>query len=135
MPFETIQQMIDICQVLDALQGISMPRNYVNANVMRGKATMIISPNRIQHARIVLCKSLTLISFCHANILLLLDTSIVLFLFDDDFRYTSVYTIKNKSDVVDVLKKFYGDAAIIRSKHPLYCFHRDNTGKKFQLMC
>ena len=52
-------------------------------------------------------------------------------LIDDCTRYTCVYTIKNKSDVFDVLKKFYADTAIIRSKHPLCCFRRDNAGENF----
>ncbi len=50
-------------------------------------------------------------------------------LVDDHSRYTWVYTVKNKSDVFDVLKKFYADTAIIRSKHPLCCLHRDNAGE------
>jgi hypothetical protein len=39
--------------------------------------------------------------------------------------------LKKKSDVFDVLKKFYADTAIIRSKHPLCCFRRDNAGENF----
>jgi hypothetical protein len=54
-------------------------------------------------------------------------------LVDDHSRYTWVYTVKNKSDVFDVPKKFYADTAIIRSKHPLCCFRRDNAGENFQL--
>jgi hypothetical protein len=42
-----------------------------------------------------------------------------------------VYTIKGKSDVFDVLKKFYADTAVIRCKHPLCCFRRDNAGENF----
>jgi hypothetical protein len=52
-------------------------------------------------------------------------------LVDDHTRYTWVYTVKHKSDVFDVLKKFYADTAIIRSKHPLCCFRRDNAGENF----
>jgi hypothetical protein len=37
---------------------------------------------------------------------------------DDHSHYTWVYTVKNKSEVVDVFKKFYADTAIIRSKYP-----------------
>ena len=41
MPLDTIQQMINTCQGLDDLQGITMPHNYVSANVRRGGATNI----------------------------------------------------------------------------------------------
>ena len=37
--------------------------------------------------------------------------------------------MKNKSEVIDVFKKFYADTAIIRSKHPLCCIRRDNAGE------
>jgi hypothetical protein len=33
--------------------------------------------------------------------------------------------------MIDILKKFYADTAIIRSKHPLCCFRRDNAGENF----
>ncbi len=41
MPLDTIQQIINTCQGLNDLQGITMQRNYVSANVRRGKATNI----------------------------------------------------------------------------------------------
>ena len=43
-PLATIQQMINTCQGLDALQGIAMPRNYISANVRMGKATNLDQP-------------------------------------------------------------------------------------------
>ncbi len=42
-----------------------------------------------------------------------------------------MYTVKNKSGVFDVLKTFYTDTAIIRSKHPLCCFRHGNAGETF----
>ena len=48
---------------------------------------------------------------------------------DDHSRYTWVYTVKNKSEVLDIFKKFYADTAIIRSKYPLCCIRRDNAGE------
>ena len=44
LPFDTIQQMVNSCQGLDDLQGISMPRNYVSASVRQGKAIKIDQP-------------------------------------------------------------------------------------------
>ena len=54
-------------------------------------------------------------------------------LIEDCTQYTWVYTIKRKSEVFDVLKKFYADTAIVRSKNPLCCSHRDdnNAGENF----
>ena len=37
--------------------------------------------------------------------------------------------MKNKSEVLDVFKRFYADTAIIRSKQPLCCIRRDNAGE------
>jgi hypothetical protein len=48
MPFDTIQQMINSCQGLDDLQGISMPRNYISASVKQGKATNMDQPKSIE---------------------------------------------------------------------------------------
>ncbi len=45
MPLDMIQQMINICQGLNDLQGIAMPHNYVSANVTRGKAINQDQPN------------------------------------------------------------------------------------------
>ncbi len=39
------------------------------------------------------------------------------------------FTVKNKSEVIDVFKKFYADTAIIHSKHPLCCILRVNAGE------
>ena len=52
---------------------------------------------------------------------------------DDHSRYTWVYTVKNKSEVIDVFKKFYADTAILRSKHPLCCIRRDNAGENMSI--
>ncbi len=48
---------------------------------------------------------------------------------EDHSRYTWVYKVKSKSEVVDVFKRLYADTAIIRSKHPLCCIRRDNAGE------
>jgi hypothetical protein len=48
---------------------------------------------------------------------------------DDLSHYTWVYTVKNKSVIVDVVQKFYADTAIIRSEYPLRFIQRDNAGE------
>ena len=48
MPLQTIRMMIDSCQGLDDLRGVPMPRNYVSANVRRGKATSMDQPKTNQ---------------------------------------------------------------------------------------
>ena len=131
MPLATIQQMIDSCQGLEDLQGISMPRNYVSANARRGKAVSMDQPKsnptradqplQVVHFDIFgPCKNPSFAGHSYCVVLI-----------DDHTRYTWVYTVKNKSDVLDVLKRFYADTSIIRSKHPLCCFHRDNAGENF----
>ena len=131
MPFETIQEMIKSCQGLDDLQGISMPRNYISASVRRGKAINIDQPksNPTRADRPLQLVHFDIFGPCkhpsfagHSNCVVLVD---------DHTRYTWVYTVKNKSDMIDILKKFYADIAIICSKHPLCCFRRDNAGEKF----
>ena len=131
MPFDTIQQMVNSCQGLDDLQGISMPRNYVSASVRQGKATMMDQPksNSTRADRPLQVVHFDLFGPCkHPSFA---GHKYCVVLVDDHSRYTWVYTVKNKSDVFDVLKKFYADTAIIRSKHPLCCFHRDNAGENF----
>jgi len=49
MPLETIRMMIDSCQGLDDLRGVPMPRNYVSANVRRGKSTSMDLPKSNPH--------------------------------------------------------------------------------------
>ena len=34
-------------------------------------------------------------------------------------------------DVSDVHKWFYADTSVIRSKHPICCFHHDTSGENF----
>ncbi len=46
--FDTIQQMINSCQGLDDLQGISMPRNYISASVKQGKVPNMDQPKSIE---------------------------------------------------------------------------------------
>ena len=129
MPLDTIQQMINTCQGLDDLQGIAMPRNYVSANVRRGKAinqdqpksnsTRADSPMQIIHFDLFgPCKNPSFAGHCYCCVFV-----------DDHSRYTWVYTVKTKSEVIDVFKRFYADTAIIRSKHPLCCIRRDNAGE------
>ena len=77
----------------------------------------------------VLCKLFISICLDPANNLLLQDILIVGVFVDDHLRYTWVYTVKNKSEVLDIFKKFYADTAIIRSKYPLCCIRRDNAGE------
>jgi hypothetical protein len=113
MALETIRDMIDSCQGLEDLCSLSMQRNYVSANVRKGKATKMdqpqLNPKRADRPLQVVhfdlfgqCKhpSFARHSYC------------VVFI-DDCTRYTWVYTIKNKLDVFYVLKKFYADTAII----------------------
>ena len=131
MPFDTIQQMVNSCQGLDDLQGISMPRNYVSASVRQGKAIKIDQPksNPTRADRPLQIVHFDLFGPCkHSSFA---GHKYCVVLVDDHSRYTWVYTVKNKSDVFDVLKKFYADTAIIRSKHPLCCFRRDNAGENF----
>ena len=131
MPLDTIRMMIDNCQGLDDLRGVPMPRNYVSANVRRGKAVSMdqpkSNPQRADQPLQVVhfdlfgpCKQPSFAGHSYCVVLI-----------DDCTRYTWVYTVKKKSEVFDVLKKFYADTAIIRSKHPLCCFHRDNAGENF----
>ena len=131
MPFDTIQQMVNSCQGLEDLQGISMPRNYISASVRQGKATNMDQPKSIQARadRPLQVVHFDLFGPCKHSSFAGHNYCIVLV--DDHTRYTWVYTVKNKSDVFDVLKKFYADTAIIRSKHPLCCFRRDNAGENF----
>ena len=44
MPLKTIWMMIDSCQGLNGLRCVPMPRNYVSANVRRGKAVSMDQP-------------------------------------------------------------------------------------------
>ena len=37
--------------------------------------------------------------------------------------------MKQKSKFFDILKRFYADIAVIRSKHRFCCLQRDNTGE------
>ncbi len=131
MPFDTIQLVINSCQGLDDLQGISMPCNYISASVKQGKATNMDQPKSIE---IRADRPMQIVHFdlfgpCKHSSFARHNYCVVLV--DDHTRYTWVYMVKNKSDVFDVLKKFYADTAIIRSKHPLCCFRRDNAGENF----
>ena len=95
MPFETIQQMIDTCQGLDDLQGISMPRNYVSANVRRGKATMMDQPKSkaTRADRPLQVIHFDLFGPCiHPSFA---GHKYCVVLVDDHSRYTWVYTVKN----------------------------------------
>ena len=38
-----------------------------------------------------------------------------------------LYTMKQKSEFFDILKKFYADTAIIRNQHCFCCLRRDNA--------
>jgi hypothetical protein len=129
MPLATIQQMINTCQGLEDLQGIAMPRNYISANVRMGKATKLdqpsANPSRAQSPMQIVhfdlfgpCKQSSFAGHSYCCVFV-----------DDHSHYTWVYTVKNKSEVVDVFKKFYADTAIIRSKYPLCCIRRDNAGE------
>ena len=124
MPLDTIQCMIDSGQSLEDLRGISFPHNYVRANVRRGKATKVDQPKsnpKPADQPLQVIYSNLFGPYRHSSFA---GHSHCFVLIDDCTRYTQawVYTIKNKSDVFDVLKKFYADTAIIRSKHPLCCF-------------
>jgi hypothetical protein len=127
MPLDTIQKMINTCQGLNDLQGIAMPRNYVSANVKRGEAinqdqqrsnsSRADSPMHIIHFDLFgQCKNPSFAGHCYGCVLI-----------DDHSRYTWVYMVKSKSEVVEVFKRFYADTAIICSKHPLCCIQRDNA--------
>jgi hypothetical protein len=129
MPLATIQQMINSCQGLDDLQGIAMPRNYISANVRMGKATNLdqpsSNPTRAERPMQIVhfdlfgpCKQSSFAGHSYCGVFV-----------DDHSRYTWVYTVKNKSEVLDIFKKFYADTAIIRSKNPLCCIRRDNAGE------
>jgi hypothetical protein len=123
--------MVNSCQGLDDLQGISMPHNYVSASVRQGKAIEIDQPksNPMRADRPLQIVHFDLFGPCkHASFA---GHKYCVVLVDDHSRYTWVYTVKNKSDVFNVLKKIYADTAIIWSKHPLCCFRRDNAGVKF----
>jgi hypothetical protein len=121
MPLETIRRMIDSCQGLEDLRGLSMLRNYVSVNVRKEKATKMDQPqsNTKRADRPLQVVHFDLFGPCkhpsfagHTYCVLIEDCTL----------YTWVYTIKNKSDVFDVLKKFNADTATIRCKHPLCCF-------------
>ena len=129
MPFDVLQHMIHSCQGLDDLQGVSMPRNYISANVRMGKATNLDQPksipDRAEHPLQVVhfdlfgpCKQPSFAGHNYCCVFV-----------DDCTRYTWVYTVKNKSDVFNVFQQFFADTAIIRSKHPLCCIRRDNAGE------
>ena len=105
-----------------------MPRNYVSANVRRGKATNIDQPksNSTRAERPMQIVHFDLFGPCKPSFA---GHCYCCVFVDDHSRYTWVYTVKNKSEVIDVFKKFYADTAIIRSKHPLCCIRRDNAGE------
>ena len=121
--------MINTCQGLEDLQGIAMPRNYISANVRMGKATKLdqpsANPSRAQSPMQIVhfdlfgpCKQSSFAGHSYCCVFV-----------DDHSHYTWVYTVKNKSEAVDVFKKFYADTAIIRSKYPLCYIRRDNAGE------
>ena len=131
MPLDTIRMMIDSCQGLDDLRGVPMPRNYVSANVRKGKATSMDQPKTNPTRADQPLQKVHLDIFGPCKQPSFAGHSYCVVLIDDCTRYTWVYTIKKKSELFDVLKKFFADTAIIRSKHPLCCFHRDNAGENF----
>jgi hypothetical protein len=47
----------------------------------------------------------------------------------DKTRFSWVYTIKHKSELFKIIKRFYADTAIIRQQYPLCCIRRDNSGE------
>ena len=129
MPLETLKNMIGSCQGLDDLQGVAMPRNYVSANVRMGKATNLDQPQQnpvratkpmeIIHCDLFgPCKQPSFAGHTYCCVFV-----------DDYSRYTWVYTIKQKSEFFDILKKFYADTAVIRNKHRFCCLRRDNAGE------
>ena len=129
MPLATIQMMFDSFQGVDDLWGVPIPRNYVSANVRRGKATSMDQPKPNTPRAL---KLVHFDLFGHANNPRMLDLVTVSFSLTTVLtttKYTWVYTIKKKSEVFDVLKKFYADTAIICSKNQLCCFHRDTAGE------
>jgi hypothetical protein len=52
-------------------------------------------------------------------------------LIDDCTRYSCVYTVNNKSNILKRFTTSYADTAIIRSKHQLCCFWQDNAWENF----
>ncbi len=85
----------------------------------QGKAVHIDQPKSNPTRADLPGKAFTFISLGHVSILPLLDAgahSYCIVLVGDHNLYTLVYTVKNKSDEFDVLKKFDADTAIIRSK-------------------
>jgi hypothetical protein len=123
MPLSSIQQMINmmmmICQGLDDVQGVAMPRNYMSANVKSGKATNLDEPlqnltrsqKSLQVVHFDLFGSFKQASFAgHSYCCVFVDDH------SRYTRYTRVYTVKNKSEVIENYKRFYADTDIIRSK-------------------
>ena len=129
MPLETLKNMIGSCQGLEDLQGVAMPRNYVSANVRMGKATNTDQPQQnpirakkpmeVVHCDLFgPCKQPSFAGHTYCCVFV-----------DDCTRYTWVYTMKQKTEFFDILKKFYADTAIIRNQHRFCCLRRDNAGE------
>ena len=106
-----------------------MPRNYVSANVRMGKATNLDQPQQnpvratkpmeIIHCNLFgPCKQPSFVGHIYCCVFV-----------DDFFRYTWVYTMKQKSEFFDILKRFYADTAVILNKHCFCCLQRDNAGE------
>ncbi len=98
MPLDTIQQKIDSCQGLEDLQGITMPRNYVSANLKRGNAVNLDQPKpiltRAEHPMQIIhfdlfgpCKQPSFAGHSYCCVFV-----------DDHSGYKWVYTVKNNCE-------------------------------------
>jgi hypothetical protein len=125
----TLRAMAKTCDGLEALTMAPIPRNYVSSESRVGKLVNLDIPKPVtiraaQPMEVIhmdLKGPFTIPSFSgHKYILIFVD---------DHSHFSWLFFIQSKSEVLDHVKRFFADTALIRKKFPWCCLRCDNAGE------
>ena len=129
MPLGTLRYMINSAKGLDELANTSIPPNFISEDVKQGKSTNLDRPKSVSKRAESPFERVHLDIFGPMKVSSFNQHNWCAVIVDDKTRYSWVYTMRNKSDLFNVVKRFYADTAIERNKYPLCCIRRDNAGE------
>jgi len=125
----SLRSMIDTCLGLEDLKKAAIPHGYVSQEMRMGKATGVDVPKAIEK------RAVKPVEKIHMDIKGPCKTPsfnghkyVVVFV-DDCTHFSWATFITSKSELFQVIKRFYTDTAVIRSSHAWRCLRCDNAEK------
>ena len=100
----------------------STPRTYVSSESRVGKLVNLDIPKPVTIRAIQPMEVIHMVLKGPFTIPSFFGHKYILIFVDDHSHFSWLFFIQSKSEVLDHVKRFFADTALIRKKYPWYCF-------------